>query len=203
MHNQKWFKVGCFTMILLGVCIPIFSQVSSSNSLKEKAAEAFLFCTKNKMDTTQCILINMGIHSGKNRLFVWDFKTNQVVSSGLCCHGSCDGKTSISEAYNEAKFSNTAQSYCSSKGKYKIGSRGYSNWGIHINYKLHGLESTNNNAYKRIIVLHSWNDVPENEIYPDYAPNSLGCPMVSNSMMKYLDQTLQSSTLPLLLWVYD
>ena len=35
-------------------------------------------------------------------------------------------------------------SYCSSLGKYKVGIRSYSKWGINVHYKLHGLEATNN-----------------------------------------------------------
>jgi hypothetical protein len=134
-------------------------------------------------------------------MVVYDFTTNQVVQTGLCSHGSCDGN-GREGSYDTAQFSNQPNSFCSSMGKYKIGKRGYSNWGIHVNYKLHGLEATNNNAYKRIIVLHSWSYVPSEETYPAYAPNSLGCPMVSDEMMTDLDGRLKASELPVLLWIY-
>jgi hypothetical protein len=182
-------------------CYPQLNQCSIQ---AKKAAEAFTFCKKNNMDTTYCILVDMSIHSGKNRLFVWDFKTEKVVIKGICSHGSCDGPNSTIEgSYDVPKFSNAPETYCSSLGKYKIGKRGYSNYGIHINYKLHGLENTNSNAYQRIIVLHSWEAVPNEEVYPEYAPTSWGCPMISNELMTLLDAKLKSQKQPVLLWVFN
>ena len=77
------------------------------------------------------------------------------------------------------------------------------NWGIHVNYKLHGLEKTNDNAFKRIIVLHSYEMVSEEEIYPEELINSWGCPMVSNKTMEYLDHEIKQVKQPVLLWIYD
>ena len=179
------------------------AQEQSKHSLASKAKEAYTFCLKNHMDTNYCILVDMSIHSGKNRLFVWNFNLKEIELSGICSHGSCDGETGLGYSHKEAKFSNVPNSYCSSKGKYKVGNRGYSNWGIHVNYKIHGMEPTNNNAYKRIIVLHSWEAVPNKEIYPKHAPNSLGCPMVSNEMMSLLDDKLKNKKTPVLLWIYS
>ncbi len=179
------------------------AQENTKISLAAKSREAYTYCLANNMNTDYCILVDMSIHSGKNRLFVWDFSSNQIELSGICSHGSCDGTTGQGYSYREAKFSNIPNSYCSSKGKYKIGKRGYSNWGININYKIHGMESTNDNAYKRIIVLHSWEAVANAEIYPDYAPNSLGCPMVSNEMMTLLDEKLKIKKKPVLLWIFE
>ena len=170
----------------------------------KKVEKAFSYCKKNNMDSTFCILVDMSIHSGKNRLFVWDFKTQKVVAKGICSHGSCNGPNSdIEGSYEVPQFSNTHETYCSSLGKYKIGKRGYSNYGIHINYKLHGLDTTNSNAYQRIIVLHSWEAVPNKEVYPEYAPTSWGCPMISNELMTLLDAKLKSQKQPVLLWVFN
>lgn len=77
------------------------------------------------------------------------------------------------------------------KGKYKIGNRDYSSWGINVKYWLHGLESTNKSAEKRVVVLHSWNAVKNKEVYSRYAPLSWGCPAVSNEFMEKLDIRLQ------------
>lgn len=200
--NEKAFRIRVIFLLVFCIGKVGFSQSHPSQNLKNKAKTALAFCRANNMDTNKCVLIDMSIHSGKNRLMLWDFKSNSIIATGICSHGSCDGNSRSKGSYKIAAFSNVPQSYCSSKGKYKIGARSYSNYGIHVHYKLHGLESTNNNAYKRIIVLHSWSDVPDKEVYPDYAPNSLGCPMVSNSLMKYLDQTLEETSLPVLLWIY-
>ncbi|MBN4052009.1 murein L,D-transpeptidase catalytic domain family protein [Cytophagaceae bacterium AH-315-L13] len=193
------FKV----LIIVAVISLCSTQLVLANRLELKAIEALAFCKKNKMDTNFCILIDMGIHSGKNRLFVWDFKANKVAHKGLCSHGSCNGSNGPGYSYEKAVFRNVSGSYCSSIGKYKIGNRGYSNWGVHINYKLHGLESSNSKAYPRIIVLHSYGFVSNMEVYPEYAITSWGCPMVSNEMMKYIDKKLKKSQLPVLLWVYN
>lgn len=189
-----------FLVFAIVSCKKHYAQVS--NRLKHKAEEALAYCKKNDLNTSFCILVDMRIHSGKNRLFVWDFNTNKVVKEGICSHGSCDGKTGPGGAYKLPKFSNTSGSYCSSLGKYKIGKRSYSNWGINIHYKLHGLEKTNNNAFKRVIVLHSFNAVPDEEIYPRYVVNSLGCPMVSNDLMHRLDTQLKTVNQPVLLWIF-
>jgi len=195
-------RIVLFYITLL-VFLSCNAQETRKISLSSKAKEAYAYCIENNMDTNYCILVDMSIHSGKNRLFVWDFSSNKAELSGLCSHGSCDGTTGLGYSFKEAKFSNVPNSYCSSKGKYKIGKRGYSNWGININYKIHGMEPTNSNAYKRIVVLHSWEAVPNEEIYPNYVPNSLGCPMVSNEMMTLLDNKLKNKKIPVLLWIYN
>ena len=190
-------------VILIIIGQPVFSQEYLRSSIWDQKAElAFQYCKENGLNTDQCVLIDMSIHSGKNRLVVYDFNEKRILNTGICSHGSCDGG-GRSGSYETAIFSNTPESYCSSKGKYKIGKRGYSNYGIHINYKLHGLEQTNNNAFQRIIVLHSWSEVSDSEVYPEFAPNSLGCPMVSNTMMKKLDELLKNKNTPMLLWIYD
>mgnify|MGYP001756098008 CR=1 FL=1 len=83
-------------------------------------------------------------------------------------------------------FSNVEGSYCSSLGKYKVGIRSYSKWGINVHYKLHGLEVTNNNAFKRYIVLHSYTPMPEMEVYPLHLPLGIsqGCPVISDEVMR-------------------
>lgn len=151
------------------------------------------------MDTHICFLIDMSIHSGKNRFFVWDFDQKKIIGSGLCCHGMGGGSTGAKPV-----FSNREGSYCTSLGKYATGKRAYSQWGINIHYKLIGLEKTNSNAFKRIVVLHSYDPIEEREIYPEHLPMgwSLGCPVVDNRMMKSIDRILQKRKKPVLLWIY-
>lgn len=165
----------------------------------QRIKEAKEFARSNKMDTTIAVFVDMSISSGKNRMFVWHFDSSKVIFATLCAHGSCDE----SFASNDVVFSNVPESHCSSKGKYRIGKRGYSNWGTHFNYKLHGLEASNNNAYKRIIVLHSYEYVPDTEVYPAPILTSWGCPMVSNNSLIYLDMQLKKVKKPVLLWIYN
>ena len=145
----------------------------------------------------------MSIHSGSNRFFVYDFKQGKVTEQNIVTHGSCDQFEDNDTKYEAAKFSNRNNSHCSSKGKYKIGRRDYSSWGINIKYWLHGLEETNSNAVDRVVVLHSWSAVPNSEIYPQYSPLSWGCPAVSDNFMKKLDEKLQKVNKPVLLWIVE
>jgi hypothetical protein len=164
-----------------------------------RAAEALQFSKKNGMDTGVCFMVDMGIHSGKNRFFIWDFKAKKIIHSGLCCHGMGLGSTEVKPI-----FSNKEGSYCTSLGKYATGKKAYSQWGIHIHYKLKGLEASNSNAFKRIVVLHSYDPIEEKEIYPEHLPMgwSLGCPVVDNKMMTTIDKILSKKKKPVLLWIY-
>lgn len=177
-------------------------NIDIRNRLQQKADEALDFCNKNNYNTDFCILIDMKIHSGKNRMFVWNFKTKDIDRQALCAHGCGKGDKLSTGA--KPIFSNIEGSLCSSLGKYKLGVRSYSQWGINVQYKMHGLEKTNSNAYKRIIVFHSHTPLPDKEIYPQHLPMgwSFGCPVTSNEMMKYMDKKLQNSNKPTLMWIY-
>ena len=121
----------------------------------------------------------------------------------MVTHGSCDVFEANPSPYEKAKFSNKSNSHCSSIGKYKIGKRDYSSWGVNIKYWLHGLEETNNKAVERVVVLHSWSAVSDLEIHPNYSPLSWGCPAVSDNFMRHLDSLLQQSPKPVLLWIVE
>jgi hypothetical protein len=172
-------------------------------SLKVKAAEAKTYCQKNGLDQNLCILVDFSVHSGKKRMFVYDMKNDSLLASGMVSHGCGDQPWGMDFTKSKPVFSNEHESHCSSIGKFKIGKRGYSNWGINVNYKLHGLESSNSNAYDRIIVLHSWKDIPNGEVYPQGTPEGWGCPAVSNEFMTYLDGLLKNKEKDVLLWIYQ
>ncbi|EGD33535.1 hypothetical protein HMPREF9071_2030 [Capnocytophaga sp. oral taxon 338 str. F0234] len=163
--------------------------------------QALAYCKAHKMNEDFYFLIDLSLHSGKNRFFVYDFKQEKNLYEKLVTHGSCDVKEPNPDKFEVAKYSNQANSHCSAKGKYKIGKRDYSSWGIKVKYWLQGLETSNNNAQKRVIVLHSWEAVADREIYPRYSPLSWGCPAVSNAFMQLLDTMLQESKKPVLLWI--
>lgn len=168
-----------------------------------KNTEALAFCKSNHFNEDYYYLVDLSIHSGKNRFFVYNFKSKTITHQNLATHGSCDQLEPNPDKWEKAKFSNTNSSHCSSKGKYKIGKRDYSSWGINVKYWLHGLETTNSNAEKRVVVLHSWDAVANEEIHPRLSPLSWGCPAVSNDFMKILDTQLQLSDKPVLLWIVE
>ncbi|MDR1415631.1 MAG: murein L,D-transpeptidase catalytic domain family protein [Odoribacteraceae bacterium] len=164
-----------------------------------KVDSARQYCRLQGMNANFCILVDMKIHSGKRRFFVWDLKADTLILSSLVAHGSGGASTS-----STPEFSNVPGSYCTSLGKYKVGARAPSRWGIRVHYKLHGQEPSNSNAYKRVVVLHSFDYIPTLETYPMHLPlgMSLGCPVIDNTAMTRLDDMLGRQTKPTLLWIY-
>ena len=171
--------------------------------LKAKADSAYAFAQENDLDLKHAFLVDFSLHSGKDRFFVWDFEADTVAFSSLCAHGV--GKGNNRSSYTDIKFSNVENSYTSSLGKYKTGIRSYSQWGINVHYKLHGLEKTNDNAFKRIVVLHSYGLVPQSEIYPAHLPlgYSQGCPVINDEVMRQVDALMKQKDKDLVLWIYN
>jgi hypothetical protein len=165
-----------------------------------KIQQAKTFCEKNHLDTKYAVFIDMSVHPGRKRFLVVNLQTEKILFKSLCCHGM--GKKSTEE---KPEYSNEVGSNCTSLGKYKTGIRSYSQWGINIHYKLHGLEKTNSNAFKRTVVMHSYDPVSESEIYPEYLPMgwSLGCPVISNNTMTRMDSLLKKRQMPMLVWIYQ
>lgn len=173
------------------------------SKIKAKAEEALQFCVSKKFSTEFCILIDMSIHSGIKRFFVWDFKTKSVVRKYLVGHGCGSNPWSLDSSKDHPQFSNEDGSHLSSLGKYKLEGRGHSDWGINVKYLMHGLEETNSNALKRYIVFHSWDQMSDKEVFPNGSPEGWGCPTVSNNAMREIDPMLQNSGKPVLMWIYE
>lgn len=176
---------------------------TSAKVIESKGSEALQFCETNNMNQDFCILIDMGIHSGKKRFFVWDFKKKEITNRFLVGHGCGDNSWSGDQTKDNPSFSNAVNSHRSSLGKYQLGERGFSNWGVHTKYLMHGLESTNSNAMKRIIVFHSWDEVSDEEIYPKGTPEGWGCPTISNASFNEIDPLIRTSSKPVLMWIYN
>jgi hypothetical protein len=180
------------------------SNIPSLNieATKVKAQEALDFCKVKNFNTDFCILIDMSLHSGVSRFVVWDFKNDSVMHRFLVGHGCGESPWSEDQSKENPIFSNEDNSHCSSLGKYKIGQRGFSNWGVNVKYLLQGLESTNSNALKRVIVFHSWEVISDDEVYPSGTPEGWGCPAVSNNSFRIVDPLLRASSKPVLMWIY-
>ncbi len=197
-------KLIFFILPLLAgaVCLAAGQDAPSPQTagrLRAKADSALAYCRAKGMNTDFCLLADMGVHSGRKRMWVWDFRKGAAALSSLCCHGCGQGGTGAKPV-----FSNVPGSNCTSLGKYRLGARSWSNWGIHVHYKMHGLEPTNDKAFERIVVLHSFSPVPDVEIHPFHLPMgwSLGCPVISDSAMAAVDSMMQKSAKPVLLWIY-
>lgn len=164
--------------------------------LKSQADKGKTFAQAKKLSTHYAFFIDMSQPSGRYRFFVYDFKKDSVLEKGLVAHGSCN--TSYLEA---VQFSNIPESGCSSLGKYKVSYSYKGQFGKA--YKLNGLDSTNSNAFKRFVVLHAYDCVPDREVYPQPICNSLGCPMVSYEFLAKLSSYIDKSPKPILLWIYN
>lgn len=173
------------------------------SAVGSKAKEALTFCKNNGYNQDFCILIDMSIHSGLNRFFVYDFKKDTISMRMLVGHGCGKNPWSSDWSKKSPTFSNVDGSHLSSLGKYKLGQRAWSDWGINVKYVMHGLDKTNSNAQSRYIVFHSWEKVSEKEIYPDGTAEGWGCPTISNNNMKIIDPMLKASKKPVLMWIYN
>jgi hypothetical protein len=140
-------------------------------------------------------LVDMKIPSGKNRFFIYDLKNNKIIDKGIVAHGS-GSETGVK---GKLKFSNVPNSLSTSLGNYYIGNSYYGKFGKA--YRMHGLDETNSNAFKRDIVFHYYYDVPYEE-KDGYICNSFGCPMVSKRYFEKLAKIIDNSKSNILLSIY-
>ncbi|MEJ8589995.1 murein L,D-transpeptidase catalytic domain family protein [Riemerella anatipestifer] len=163
--------------------------------IKEKALVAKEYIQNKNYNQDIVMLIDYKIPSGKYRFFVYSFKADKIVDRGLVAHGS----GSVNKADNTLVFSNTENSYQSSLGKFKIGNSYRGQFGK--SYRLVGLDKSNSNALRRAIVLHSYHSIPNQEINGEISL-SLGCPMVSHLFFNRLENYIDTSEKPILLYSY-
>ncbi|WCM41121.1 murein L,D-transpeptidase catalytic domain family protein [Flavobacterium sp. CBA20B-1] len=159
-----------------------------------KIAKTFL---QDHADYNQDIvfLADMAIKSRYNRFYVYDVKNDSVLHKGLVAHG----KGSNTGTYGELQFSNVEGSNMTSLGNYKVGASYVGRFGK--SYKLHGLDKTNDQAFARYVVLHTYAFMPhEEQLVP--VINSEGCPMVSQETFKILENIIDNSKKHILLRIY-
>lgn len=146
-------------------------------------------------NTKYAFFIDMKIKSGKNRFFVYDLVNDKIIDEGLVANGS-GSETAVR---GDLKFSNEPNSNCTSLGRYAIGKSYRGMFGK--SYILTGLDETNNNAVKRMIVLHSYSAVPEEE-QDHYIALSHGCPMVNEIFFKRLEKIIDGTRSSIILNIY-
>lgn len=171
------------------------SKFELMNRLKQKAEQAKDYVSNKGFNETYCFLIDMRLPSGKNRFFIYNLQGDSVEIAGLVAHGKGSEKGT-----DALTFSNTPNSLCTSLGKYKLG-RSY-NGSFGLSYKLYGMEKTNSKAFDRNVVLHSYNGVPRNEVYPAPICVSEGCPTISPDFLAQVKTYMEASKAPIMLWIY-
>lgn len=171
---------------------------AAMSRLKQQGQAIAAYAKANNYNTERVFLMDMTLPSGKNRFFVYNLKKDEVEAASLVTHGFGSNKY---ENDDPLKFSNTPESKMTSLGKYKVGKSYFGQFGLA--YKLYGLDSTNNRAFERNIVIHSHKRVPEQETFPGYIIVSSGCPTVSPAFLTKLDGYIKASAKPILLWIYN
>lgn len=151
------------------------------------------YAAANGANTTYAVLIDMSLPSSRNRFFVVNLQRDSVLFKGQVAHGQGDDYRR-----EEVVFSNVVGSNCSSEGRYRIGLKYNGDFGLA--YKLHGLDSTNCNAFKRFVVFHSHSCVQDIEGSP--LCRSDGCPTVSPYILRKTSALIDSADKPLLMWIY-
>lgn len=199
-------------LILLGIKIAVSSKHKTAPAerptalrkpseayaaqLKTKATVAKRFVTQKGLSSRIAFLLDMRLPSGRKRFFIYDLKGDSVLAAGLVAHGSCRQRF-----LETARFSNAVGCGCSAAGRYKVGGAYGGRFGKA--FKLHGLDSTNANAFERNIVLHAYRCVPDEEVYPYPICNSLGCTMVSYRFLATAARFIEGEKKPVLLWLYN
>jgi hypothetical protein len=154
------------------------------------------FLANHGFNTGICFLADMQLPSGKDRFFVYDLRKDSILLAGLVAHGSGNKDFSF-----HPSFSNIDGSNCTSLGRYRIGKPYPGRFGRA--YKLYGLDSTNDQAFNRNVVLHAFTAVPEGETDPYPICNSRGCPMVAPAFLKHLQPLIDQSKKPIMLLIFD
>lgn len=154
------------------------------------------YAAANGYATKYAMLIDLGLHSGAKRFFMVRLSDEKILHAGLVTHGS--SPTVLQPG--ERTYSNVTGSLCSSLGRYKIGVRYQGTFGLA--YKLQGLDTSNNNAFARAVVLHSHSCVPDDET-TDAICQSWGCPTISPAFLQTIRSYFDASAKPILLEIYD
>jgi len=194
-------------LIVLFVCLSSFTTYNAADKMESLNELAFLKLTDHvneiktlintdrKYNSKIAFFVDMEIKSGKNRFFVYDIQNNKILDQGLVANG-CGSETGIP---GELKFSNVPNSKCTSLGRYTVEKSYVGMFGKA--FRLNGLDETNNNAFKRAIVLHQYSAVPYEE-QDHYIVNSQGCPMVNEVFFKRLEKIIEHSDSKIMLYVY-
>lgn len=173
-----------------------FHNLSSSCAMSlisrvaERAEELLQFCKERGYNQRVALLVDLSRHSGRRRFVVWDFERHKPIITCPVSHGSGSRRSHVRSAY--ARLSNDDGSHLSSIGRALIAERYEGRYGI--SYRLDGLDATNSNLRSRCVVLHGWSKTTSYPIFPLATTGSWGCPVLSERMMRAVDDVLKSES---------
>jgi hypothetical protein len=175
-----------------GYITPTYDLSTELKKVKTNYLSIKTYAAKNNCNQDYIFVVDMHIPCYKKRFFVYDARKDSVITTALVAHGIA------SETFKgNLVFSNVPNSKCSSLGKYKIGESYMGMWGY--SYRLRGLDSTNNKALERAVVLHSYYSIPDEENSANPVAFSYGCPMVSPNFLEKLKGYINKAKKPILL----
>ncbi|UOF01245.1 murein L,D-transpeptidase catalytic domain family protein [Bdellovibrio reynosensis] len=169
-----------------------FLDVNAGKTIRVNAK--FRTKTKTYMDEREITIkedsmaiIDFSKPSNERRLYILNLKTG-AVSKHFVAHGKGSGVRVA------AKFSNIDGSKMTSLGLYIAGNTYYGGHGESLN--LHGLETSNNNAASRDIVIHAASYVSEDYVKSQgRLGRSWGCPAVAPGIIKKVITTFKEGGL--------
>ncbi len=167
-------------------------------------AQAEAFCARQGFCTAVAVLVDFSRPSSEPRFFVYSFSERRVVLQSLCAHGQGGGSTAA-----EPVFSNVVGSECSSLGRFLIAGRRRMNTLPDGCFELDGLDPENNNARRRLLLIHPYWVVDDYDsglkhgLIP-IGPVSRGCFTISHRAMSALEDIYEAqANKRILLWAYD
>jgi hypothetical protein len=173
------------------------STLNSKDLIAPKRIQTVLeYVGQHGLDREYAFFINMKKESGSRRFYSVKLTTGELLNAGLVAHGRCNKAFLTGRQYG-----NEVGCGCTSLGRYKVGNAYQGRFGLA--YKLHGLDATNSNAFKRYVVLHAHACVPYNEVAPAPICQSDGCPTVSPEFLQELKLVIVKAKKPMLLWIYE
>ena len=183
--KTKQLSFIALLLLFVGVGISSCDRVNHKEGLEHVQS----FIDRNSFNKNIAILVDFSIHSGKNRMFVYDMKQGKVIYACPVSHGIGSGRDAVPE-----RFSNTPGSLMSSLGLATLGHRDYSPQGTKFKYWLDGHESSNNKMKQRLVVMHSYKGVPSEAIYPRRTITSEGCLMLGDEALRKLDNIIKAES---------
>ena len=189
---KKILKITVVLIVLTITGLLAYNYLYSPDVSAKRAYIALEYCKKHGLNTNYCIFVDFSKHAGKRRYVIYNLKTRKAEYSSVCANG-----------LKRNEFSNKEGSHLSSLGKYKVTPIvGKMSIGEEC-LVLEGLESTNNNARKREILIHSHNSTYYNPgTYPFnifHKNLSWGCFVIDKRAFGKTKRIAK----PMLLWAYN
>ncbi len=172
---------------------PIANQGNKISA--SRISELKTFLKGKKYNQSIAIFIDFKIPSNKYRFFVYDLNSDKIIEKGLVAHGS----GSVVAGSTALIFSNVEESLQSSLGKFEIANSYVGSFGK--SYRLKGLDTTNNLAMKRAIVMHPFSCMGDVE-QENLSCLSWGCPMLSQNFFDKVAQYIDASKNPIIMYAY-